>query len=183
VRIVAGTARGRRIEAPPGRDTRPTTDRVREAIFNSLGSLGAVEGAQVIDLFAGSGALGLEALSRGARHVTFVERDPRTAGVIRRNVDALGFLDRAEVVTADALAWLPGAPAADLMLCDPPYGFDRWPDLLDASHAPLVVAESDRGIELADGWELVRTKRYGTTVVTIVARSAPNLPPTPEPPE
>ena len=183
MRIVAGTARGRRIEAPPGRDVRPTTDRVREALFNSLGSLGVVEGARVIDLFAGSGALGLEALSRGAAHVTFVEQDRRAANVVRRNLDTLGFTDRALVVDDDALVWLSGAPAAALMLCDPPYAFDGWPDLLAASPAPLVVAESDRSIEPPDGWELVRTKRYGTTVVTIVARSAPNLPPTTEPPE
>jgi 16S rRNA (guanine966-N2)-methyltransferase len=183
VRIVAGTARGRRIEAPSGRDTRPTTDRVREALFNALGSLGAVDGALVVDLFAGSGALGLEALSRGARRVTFLEHDPRTASLIRRNLDALGFTDLAEVVVADAMVWLQDAPDADLLLCDPPYAFDRWTEVFEASPAPLVVVESDREISAPGGWELVRTKRYGTTVVTITARSAPDLPPTPEPPE
>ena len=183
MRIVAGTARGRRIEAPPGRDTRPTTDRVREALFNALGSLGAVDGATVVDLFAGSGALGLEALSRGAAHATFVERDRRTAALVGRNVDALGMSDRAIVVTGDALDWLHTAPPVDLLLCDPPYGFDDWDTLLAASPAPLVVAESDREIAVPEGWELVRSKRYGTTVVTILARSTSASPPTTEPTE
>jgi 16S rRNA (guanine966-N2)-methyltransferase len=179
VRIVAGTARGRRIEAPPGRDTRPTTDRVREAIFNSLGSLGSVDGATVVDLFAGSGALGLEALSRGAARVTFVEQDRRARAVIVRNLDALGFADRAEVVAADALAFVRVAKPADLVLCDPPYAFDHWDELISASPAPLVVAESDRELAAPVGWELVRTKRYGTTVVTILLAS----PVSPDPPE
>lgn len=183
MRIVAGTAKGRRIDAPAGRNTRPTTDRVRDAIFNALGSLGVVEGARVVDLFAGSGALGLEALSRGAAHAVFVERDPRTVPLIRSNLDALGFGDRAEVVTGDALGWLRGASTADVVLCDPPYAFDRWDELLAAAATPLVVAESDREIGPPVGWELVRSKRYGTTVVTILARSAPTMPPTPEPPE
>jgi 16S rRNA (guanine966-N2)-methyltransferase len=183
VRIVAGTARGRRIDAPPGLDTRPTTDRVREAVFNALGSMNAIEGATLVDLFAGTGALGLEALSRGAATVTFVESDRRTAEVVRRNVSSLGFSESAEVVVADAFDWLVGAAEVDLLLCDPPYEFDGWAGLLAASPAPLVVAESDREVEAPPGWELVRTKRYGTTVVTILARSTSTPPPTSAPSE
>ncbi|MDZ7678168.1 MAG: 16S rRNA (guanine(966)-N(2))-methyltransferase RsmD [Acidimicrobiales bacterium] len=176
MRIVAGVARGRRIGAPTGLDTRPTTDRVREALFNALGSLGAVAGSTVVDLFAGSGALGLEALSRGAARVRFVEHDRRARAAIEANLESLGFADRAEVVPSDAFAYLGHALPADLMLCDPPYRFDRWDELLEASAAPLVVCESDRGVAAPPGWELVRQKRYGATVVTILSRSAPHPP-------
>lgn len=176
MRIVAGTARGRRIVAPTGLDTRPTTDRVREAVFNSLESLGAVRDATVVDLFAGSGALGLEALSRGAAHVTFIDRDRRARQVIGENLDTLGFAARATVVTGDAVAQLHDASPADLVLCDPPYSFAEWDELLAASPAPLVVCESDRPVDTPDGWELVRQKRYGATVVTILSRT-----PTPTP--
>lgn len=168
MRIVAGSARGRRIEAPQGSDTRPTTDRVREAVFNALVSMGAVDGAVVVDLFAGSGALGLEALSRGADHVTFVDTDRRARQVIESNLRTLGFEDRAAVVAADAIAHLRSAGATDLLLCDPPYVFDEWTALLDASPAPIVVCESDRVIEPPPEWVVAKQKRYGTTVVTIV---------------
>jgi 16S rRNA (guanine966-N2)-methyltransferase len=177
VRIVAGTARGRRIEAPRGIDTRPTTDRVREALFNALASMDAIENAAMIDLFAGTGALGLEALSRGARHVTFVERDRPTMEVVRRNVEALGFGDRADLVIADALEHLTRAEAVDVLLCDPPYTFDRWTELLASAPASLVVIESDREVPPPPGWEMTRQKRYGTTVVTILS-SQPSETPT-----
>jgi 16S rRNA (guanine966-N2)-methyltransferase len=168
VRIVAGTARGRRIEAPAGRDTRPTNDRVREAIFNSLGSLDAIVGSTVVDLFAGSGALGLEALSRGAAHVTFVDDDRHARRAIERNIDTLGFADRSEVVAADALGYLAAGPPVDLLLCDPPYRFDEWHQLLASAGASVVVCESDREIEPPPGRVVAKQKRYGTTVVTIL---------------
>lgn len=172
MRIVAGSARGRRIVAPQGLDTRPTTDRVREALFNSLGSLGAVVDARVLDAFAGSGALGLEALSRGAAHVTFVEHDHRARHAVEANLATLGFADRATVIDSDVHHYLPVAPAFDLMVCDPPYAFDAWDDLLANSPAPLVAVESDREVHIPDGWELVRQKRYGSTVVTVITRSS-----------
>src|SRR6266851_2621886 len=102
VRVVGGDAGGRRLHAPAGRRTRPTSDQVREAVFNMLANLGGVEGKVVIDLFAGTGALGIEALSRGARSATFVEQDPRTVAVLRRNLEVIA--DRratVEVATAD----------------------------------------------------------------------------------
>ncbi|MGA1345675.1 MAG: RsmD family RNA methyltransferase, partial [Ilumatobacteraceae bacterium] len=95
MRVVAGELRGRRIVAPAGRDTRPTTDRVREAIFNALGSAGLVEGALVADLFAGSGALGIEALSRGAERCVFVETDRAALAALEQNLDHLGLRSRA----------------------------------------------------------------------------------------
>ncbi len=94
MRVVAGELRGRRIDAPPGNDTRPTTDKVREATFNALGSLDLVRDALVVDLYAGSGALGIEALSRGAAHCTFVERDRSALRTLRDNLAALGLDDR-----------------------------------------------------------------------------------------
>jgi len=124
MRIIAGEHRGRRIEAPPGLDTRPMLDRVREALFSTLGEL--VADADVLDLFAGSGSLGLEAASRGAKAVRSIEKDPRAVAILRRNVEALGLGDRVEVVRGDALRpelWSSGeAPAAaDLAFLDPPY--------------------------------------------------------------
>ena len=120
-RIVAGVAGGRRLAVPPS-GTRPTSDRVREALFSALAHDPGLSGAAVLDLCAGSGALGLEALSRGAAHVLFVESDRRAAAVLRRNVGAVD-LPGAQVRAAPAAAVLAGPPdrAYDLMLVDPPY--------------------------------------------------------------
>jgi 16S rRNA (guanine966-N2)-methyltransferase len=174
VRVVAGELRGRRIEAPPGNDTRPTTDKVREAVFNALGSLDLVRDARVADLFAGSGALGIEALSRGAAHCTFVERDRSALRVLRDNLDHLGVADRARVVAGDAIATAGGD--FDLVLADPPYQFDGWSDLLSKISAPFVVAESGRALDDVDalqisGWKPTRpSRRYGRTWVTFLER-------------
>jgi 16S rRNA (guanine966-N2)-methyltransferase len=121
VRIIAGTHRGHRIAAPRGRETRPTSDRVRENAFNLIGP---VDDAEVLDLFAGSGAMGLEALSRGAGHATFVEHDRDACRVITANLDKLGL--RATVLCQDALrAVAQERKRYDLVLCDPPYDYDR----------------------------------------------------------
>lgn len=160
------------IEAPPGRDTRPTTDKVREAVFNALGSADLVRDAVVADLYAGSGALGIEALSRGAAEAVFVERDRAALRVLRDNLDALGLGDRARVQQGDALA-LAGRISADLVLADPPYEFEAWPELLAKLDAGFVVAESGRSLEDlegVDGWRSVRSKRYGRTWVTFFER-------------
>jgi 16S rRNA (guanine966-N2)-methyltransferase len=170
MRVVGGVARGRLVRAPSGQWVRPTSDRVREAIFNVLGSLGGVEGATVVDLFAGTGALGIEALSRGAAHVTFVDRDPTAVGTIHDNVAAVGLAEASyDVVRADALRWLarPG-PAFDLALCDPPYEFGEWDRLLGALSADLAVLESATPLRPPPEWVVRTTKRYGGTVVTLV---------------
>jgi 16S rRNA (guanine966-N2)-methyltransferase len=174
MRVVAGTARGRRLAAPTGLDVRPTTDRVREATFNALHSLGAVADATAVDLFAGTGALGIEALSRGARHVTFVEPDRAARAVVAENLATVGFADRATVVSTTAESFLLRQDVAyDLVFCDPPYEYAAWPDLFAAIGrvvAPdgLVVVESDRSVEPPPGWEVARDKRYGGTVVGVV---------------
>lgn len=167
MRVVAGTARGRRLVVPDGDHTRPTGDRVRESVFNSLYSLGAVEGARVIDLFAGSGALGIEALSRGAAHCTFVENDRRALAALRDNIETLGFGETAQVVAADGPGFLRNDVQFDLFLLDPPYAFDDWEALLDQVFEADVVIESDREIDIPERWESHRVRRYGSTVVTL----------------
>jgi len=187
MRVVAGELRGRRFDAPPGRDTRPTTDKVREAVFNALGSLDVVRDAVVVDLFAGSGGMGIEALSRGAAEVVFVERDRAALRVLRDNLKALGIDDRARVLQGDVLIAARGV-RADLVLADPPYGFDAWPALLAAVDAPFVVAESGGPLDGLDGldgpdgleasaWRIVRSKRYGRTWVTFFERIEPGIDP------
>jgi 16S rRNA (guanine966-N2)-methyltransferase len=156
--------------APEGDGTRPTSDRVREATFNALVSLGAVDGAEVLDLFAGSGALGIEALSRGAATCTFVEHDRRALAAIRTNLAATGLTDRATVVPGDAVRFLDHPPSADLLLADPPYAFEDWDRVLAAAGPELLVIESDREIALPPTWEAVRRKWYGSTLVLIARR-------------
>lgn len=173
LRVIAGSAGGRRLDAPPGTGTRPTPERVREATFNALESLGAVADAAVLDAFAGSGALGLEALSRGAARATLVEADGAARAVVADNVDALDLADRAVVQGGDGVRAAARGPW-DLVLLDPPYAWDRWDELWAAVVAGLaddglVVAESDRELDLPAGLHAVRTKRYGSTVVTFAS--------------
>jgi len=173
VRVIGGELRGRRLAAPVGAGVRPTTDRVREAIFDVLFSLGGVEGLQVADLFAGSGALGIEALSRGAASVTFVDRDPLSLAAIRRNLESVGLDDGersgdATVVRADVDTWVATtASRYDLILCDPPYDYDGWPTLVEQLPADLAVLESTSEIAPPHGWGVIKTKRYGGTIVTV----------------
>ncbi len=170
MRVVAGSLRGRRLVAPrrgAGPEvTRPTTDKARESVFNALVSRHLVEDAIVVDLFAGSGALGIEALSRGARHCTFVERDARALEALRTNLEQLGLVDRADVVVADVMTTRHRLAAVDLVFADPPYAFDQWPALLGMLDADLVIAESDRPLEGAAGWSQLQCRRYGRAWVT-----------------
>ena len=167
MRVVAGSARGRRLQAPPGRAVRPTSDRVREAVFDMLTSMGVVEGASVADLFAGTGALGVEALSRGASSAVFVDHDGGALASVKANLAATGLGTRATVVHAPVLTWLDTARPVDLAFADPPYAFDDWPGLLGPLRAGLVVAESDRQVDAGEGWKVLRARRYGGTVVTM----------------
>lgn len=176
MRVVAGDLKGRRIEAPVSDATRPTTDKVREAVFNALGSLDVVEGAHVMDLFAGTGAMGIEALSRGASHCVFVENDRAALGVLRKNIETLGLGDRSSVVSSDAVMAASRQEGIDLVIADPPYGYKEWEKLLTDISAPLVVLESDRPIGHINGWETVREKKYGRTFVAFLSpgTSAPD---------
>ncbi|MEO6359482.1 MAG: 16S rRNA (guanine(966)-N(2))-methyltransferase RsmD [Sphingomicrobium sp.] len=151
MRIIAGQWRGRPLVAPPGIDTRPTADRVREALFSMLSSrLGTFEGLRVADLFAGSGALGLEALSRGAASVTFVERDAKALAAIRTNAAAFGAISAVQFLGGSALA-LPRSQPFDLILADPPYGA--------GSGNPVVEAVAKAEWLAPGGWLSVETAR------------------------
>ena len=174
MRVIAGTYGGRTLKAPPGANTRPTPDRVREALFSILGS--RTEGARVLDLFAGSGALGLEALSRGAESATFVDDDRAAIAAIKSNLTALAA--DAEVRQADALRFLSAASARgaqyDLVFLDPPYRLAErlarpLSEALPAVLAPgaVAVAECDRRAPLALDLPLHDERRYGDTLIRI----------------
>lgn len=161
--------------SPGGTSTRPTTDRVREAVFNSLTSAGVLDGAVVADLFAGSGAIGIEALSRGAARCVFVERDRSALRALDENLDSLDLRDRSRVVAGDAVS-AAATIDADIVFADPPYDFDAWPELFARITGDFVVAESGAEIEAPDGWAIIRSKRYGRTRVTFLERDvAPEL--------
>ena len=164
MRIVAGTARGRRLASPEGETVRPTGDRVREAIFNALHSEGAV-----LDLFAGTGALGIEALSRGAKSAVFVERLSSNADCIQKNLSICGLHEKGKVVIGDVNEWLVSNSGPwDLVLMDPPYAFAEWVMLLGMINAKIAVIESDRQPEVTLNWHIGRVRRYGGTVVTVL---------------
>jgi 16S rRNA (guanine966-N2)-methyltransferase len=173
-RIVGGTAGGRRLRVPPGRDVRPTSDRAREALFDTLGTLLELGQARVLDLYAGSGAVGLEAVSRGAGHALLVEADPRAASAARANAAAAGLADRVEVVrdrVERVLGTTPSQPF-HLVFADPPYALpdadvERMLHLLTirwlADRAVVVVERASRGA--GPTWptslEAVKKRRYG----------------------
>ncbi len=174
MRVIAGTYKGRRLQAPPGLDTRPTSDRVREALFSILGA--RVEHARVLDLFAGSGALGIEALSRGAREATFVDSAAPAIRAIGANLEAVGA--DAVVVRAEARRFLGGASRSarqyDLLFLDPPYRLaaslgSELSEALAAVLAPgaAVIAESDRRTPLEVDLPLEDERRYGDTLIRI----------------
>ena len=170
MRVVAGELGGRKLVSPEGTSTRPTTDRAREAIFNALGSAGLIDGALVADLFAGTGALGIEALSRGAAHCTFVERDRNALRALEENVDTLDLAQRTRILRSDA-SQAAATLDVDIAFIDPPYDFSGWSELLAIVRAPFVVAESGRAIDPVDGWDITRSKRYGRAWVSFLERS------------
>ena len=151
MRIIAGQFRGRQLQAPPGSATRPTGDRVREALFSMLVSrLGSFDDLRVADLYAGSGALGLEALSRGAAEAVFVETDPKAQAAIKANAAKLGVTDKVRVLGGSALA-LPRSEPFDLILADPPYA--------NGSGTALVRAVTQAGWLAPGGWLSIETEQ------------------------
>ncbi len=183
MRIIAGRLKGRRLAAVRG-PVRPTADRVREAVFNILGS--AVEGARVLDLFAGSGAMGIEALSRGAATAVFVEDHPAAVGVLRRNLELCGLTAAGQVRAQAAAAALKALSAQgrqfEVIFCDPPYGRGLAADSLArlaagslAAPGAVAVVEHSRREELAavyESWGRRQERRYGDTVVSFYRREA-----------
>ena len=170
MRVIAGSARGRKLRAPDGRGTRPITDRAKEGIFNMLGSLGGVDGLVVADLWAGSGSFGIEALSRGADRAIFVERGREALACLRDNLATLGLDDRATVIPGSVLTVVPTLGAVDLAFCDPPYADDPWAELLAVLEADLVVGHAEREVALPAGWRELRRRDYGRARIVIAER-------------
>lgn len=184
MRVIAGKRKGRRLKAPGGLTIRPTADRVKEALFSILG--GEVDGARVLDLYAGSGALGIEALSRGAAHVTFVEADPLSIRLIRENLQACGLTDGVEVHVCRVESFLSRVritvPPFRIVLADPPYRATdevirlaaQFPPRLLEPHG-IVALEHDEGVVPPPAFGPLtrsRTYRYGDTAVTLYRREA-----------
>jgi 16S rRNA (guanine966-N2)-methyltransferase len=179
LRVSGGEARGRRLKAP--KNIRPTQGIVKQAIFNMVGP--DIDGATVLDLFAGSGAIGIEALSRGAASVWFVDQQPRGLAILRQNLDALGFKERAHVVRGDVVRWLEASPdvirSADFVILDPPYQdvvFDRALSVLDREvTSATVLAEHSRRQQIPhlERLKVDRQRRYGDTVVTVLVTGIP----------
>ena len=179
MRVITGTARGRKLKEPVGLDTRPTTDRVKEGIFSSIQF--EIEGRRVLDLFGGTGQMGIEALSRGAAHCTFVDLRKEAAGTIRENLDLTGFMDRAKVIQGDALAFLSRCREPfDLIFLDPPYGSGLLEKSMEQITAIDIVTEN--GIIVCEngsnaGWPAVslpyrlqKEYRYGKIKTALYRR-------------
>lgn len=174
MRVITGIARGCRLETPPGMDTRPTTDRVKEGIFSAISF--EIEGRRVLDLFAGSGQMGIEALSRGARSCVFVDRNRRSVEVVERNLRASRLQASGTVLCRDALEYLTHTDGTfDLVFLDPPYAAGLLVECMEGLSGKLapggaVICESDRETELPDtvgALSLDRTYRYGRVVVRL----------------
>ena len=179
MRIISGSARGRKLKEPQGMDTRPTTDKVKESLFNIIQF--DLEGRRVLDLFGGTGQLGLEALSRGSAHCTFVEQRREAVALIRENLKLTGLTDRARVVNGEALSYLASAGERfDLVFLDPPYAAGLWKPALEAvsrfdilSDHGIIICESPRDEALPEAVGLCRvhrTYRYGRIKLTTYHR-------------
>lgn len=181
MRIIAGQWRGRTIEAPPGDATRPTTDRVREALFSMLASrLGTFEGLRVADLFAGTGALGLEAMSRGAAHCTFVERDPVAIRSLEKNIEKLNA--NADVRRGAAEGLGAARQACDLIMMDPPYGSGLAGKILAnlqkqgwIGPSSWISVETERGASVeGDGLTVEAVRHFGKAQITLLRKTPPS---------
>jgi 16S rRNA (guanine966-N2)-methyltransferase len=188
MRVVGGSWRGRRLDAPPGGAVRPTSDRAREAVFNILehgrhtrGGGSPIQGARVLDAFAGSGALGIEALSRGAAHVTFLDSNPAALAAIERNLAALGGLGAATVRRADCRTPPQAPDACDIVFLDPPYAEGLAAPALVALQRARWIAEGalcvvelsrDEAFEAPDGFAPLDDRHYGRARVVILRRES-----------
>ena len=180
MRIIAGEARGRKIEAPEGRNTRPTLDRVRENLFNML--QGEIDGSEVLDLFAGSGALSYEALSRGASYAFLVDHDRKASAVQRKNAEILGYMDRTEIITADWRKALKDIESQgrqfDIVFLDPPYAmlnltevFTGLIPVLGKDALIILEHESGKNPEVAEGFDCTKNRSWGFCGVSIYRRN------------
>lgn len=177
MRVVSGSARGLKLQPVPGMNTRPTTDRVKESVFNIIQN--RVRDARVLDLFAGTGQLGIEALSRGAKTCDFVERDRVAFATVKKNIAAARLVDRAQLHSTDADKFIAYAKkdAYDLIFLDPPYGGKILTAALSAietfdilSTNGIIICESAVEDVFASGFETVKTYRYGATLITVLQK-------------
>lgn len=187
MRIIAGAQRNHRLNSPEGTKTRPTAERVREAVLNTLNSMNAVhDEARFLDMFAGSGAVGLEALSRGIAHCTFCEQDLQSFRCLQTNIEMLGYESRAQALQVDAFRYIETLKTRldssekrpfTVIFADPPYGFDDWEKLIIAvaDLCEILVCEAAKSLEpvfdnvketLSQG-EFIRARRYGSATVTV----------------
>jgi 16S rRNA (guanine966-N2)-methyltransferase len=167
MRVIGGSARGRQLKAKLPSTVRPTTDYAREAIFSMLESRGGLSDLVVADLYSGSGAMGIEALSRGAAKVYFVDTDPACLSAAKFNLEPLKLEGEAVFVRANLPLWNPPSDL-DLVLADPPYGPMDLASVLHDVGAERVIVENDRHMDAPEGWTVTKTKRYGTTLVTML---------------
>ncbi|MBQ8920894.1 MAG: 16S rRNA (guanine(966)-N(2))-methyltransferase RsmD [Oscillospiraceae bacterium] len=174
MRVITGTARGRKLQTPPGFDTRPTTDKVKEAICSSLQF--DFPGAVVLDLFAGSGQMAIEALSRGAQKAVLIDADPRAVSCIKQNVRGCGFLEKAEILRSDALSYLQRTEQMfDIAFLDPPYRNNILQQILPLlaekmQKTGIIVCEHEPECKLSDiiqNFHLQKQKKYGKITVSI----------------
>lgn len=181
MRIIAGDARGRRIEAPPGQDTRPTLDRVRENLFNMI--QGEIAGSRVLDLFAGSGALSFEALSRGAESAWLADHDRKAIEAERRNAETLGYQDRVRIIRADWRTTLKvlseNGERFDIVFLDPPYAMLELRDVFSGlipliGQDALIILEHEAGKRpvTGDGFECIKERRWGFCGISLFRMSA-----------
>jgi 16S rRNA (guanine966-N2)-methyltransferase len=193
MRIIAGSKRGMNLFSPPGRDSRPITDRVKESLFNVLQKYDLPAGKTVADLFAGVGSLGLEALSRGAAFVTFVEQNPKIVPILKRNIEKAGFVEQSKVIRADAFkVALPtdaGHPQYDLAFVDPPYVdsaqtqagsaltilLTRLADCIAGNGLVIVRTHQETILSQSYGpLKIIERRQWGTMAVTILKKEKPD---------
>ena len=177
MRVITGTARGRKLVTPEGLEVRPTSDMAKEAIFSSIQY--EVENCEMLDLFAGSGQMGVEALSRGARSVTFIDSDPKSIAAVKTNLKNCGFMEKSKVALMDSLSYIKNTTAAfDIAFLDPPYGkeiIDAVLPFVAEKMKPygVIICETERKEELpkeAGDFEIRKEYRYGKAKVTVYRR-------------
>ena len=173
MRVQGGNAKGRKLSGSIGTNVRPTTARVKKSIFDTLYNLIDLQGAKVVDIFAGTGALGFECASRGAASVVFVEANIATSKALSKSLAALNLSDLGcdfKVVNSDALTYLKRNPNSDfdLAFVDPPYVFEGWTEIFENLNAKIVVAETNRELPQAIRYERIKFKKYGDTYVSFL---------------
>lgn len=182
MRIITGLLKGRKINIPKGLNVRPTTDRVKEGLFSVITSYRVIKGSRVLDLFAGSGSLGYEALSRGARSVRFVEHDRNNIKLIEKLANRFDMADQADTVNVDVKYFLEGAPIpADIIFCDPPYKYSATEEIVEAIFSNKwlqpngwLILEHNKYYDFSEHSHFLEAKKYGRTYVSFFSEQIVN---------